>query len=105
MDEIVSKVDKYFANPKLHIPYPNFFIDCHESEATPLLFDCLIPGDIPVLFEKEGKVYVAPKRVSASAINIHRIIRLCPLRLSIDSTTQFTINTIQDYLEVPEWMA
>ena len=93
---------KSFSQRKVPLAYPN--IELGEIDVTSaIVIELLEQGEIPIIGEYSGDKRIL-KRISASAYNIEKLLRVHPLiRYRQSSERTLEVRSVLDYLEVIEW--
>jgi hypothetical protein len=97
----VSDLDD-FKHGKVEMRYPAIILDTFGEELA-LLMSCLKEGDLPVVVKRGDKSIQLDKKISDSAVNIHRLLTVYPLTLATAPDRYVEIADIESYMEVYPW--
>ena len=104
MDGIKNKIDvDALRSRTIDRPYPNFHIS-KLNNTVPIVISSLEEGDVPLLGTLNGTTKIL-KRISNSAININRLLRVTEVEYHKDANNFRNMKSIEDYMEVAlEWI-
>lgn len=104
MEGVKSKLDvDALRSNTISMPYPHIKIT-DLNKCVPVVVSALDEGELPLVGTLNGVTKIV-KKISNSALNIQKLIRVTDIEVAISSTDSREINTILDYMEVSlEWI-
>lgn len=102
MDGVKSSLDvDALRSRTVSMPYPHFKI-ADLNKCVPIVVSALEEGDIPLLGTLNGNTKIV-KRISNSAININKLLRVTALDFCRKEGDCVRISSILDYMEVSDY--
>ena len=97
--EIKSSIDvDKLRSRSVEMPYPHLTIT-DLNNCVPIVVSALEEGDLPLIGTHKGQTKII-KLISASALNINKLLKVTSLSYSKDKENSCDIKSVIDYMEV-----
>lgn len=103
MTKVISKLNvEDYTSSKTKLTYPNIVVE-KMNLASSIIITSMESGDIPIIGTYKGVTKVIG-RTKMSALSLNPLMKVTPLKLSMDESHTYRITRAEDYLEVmKEW--